>query len=84
MRAGIIDDQAGATEYMYVQGAKAQAFLEQNATWQQYIAEPLGKLSYQLKKTFKESENDSFWHKEMQMVLPTRGRNRGEINDEII
>ncbi len=70
----IFDENIGATQYMQIQARKGIAFLEQNETWQRYIAEPLGRLNYQLEEAFKESNNkDNLLYRQMQIVLPKAG-----------
>jgi hypothetical protein len=55
-----VDEKTGATQYMKIQGRKGQAFLENNKTWQNYIAEPLGRLHYNLKNSFENSGDIQF------------------------
>ncbi len=43
-----VDTKTGSTEYMKIQTRKGVTFLEGSKNWQQYVAEPMGRLYYQL------------------------------------
>jgi hypothetical protein len=53
----IIDNKTGATKYLQFQARRGQKFLEKNETWQEYVAEPLGRLYYLVEESFKGPED---------------------------
>lgn len=53
----IIDSKTGATKYVQLQARKGQKFLEKNETWQNHVAEPLGRLRYLLEESFNGPED---------------------------